>query len=69
MTCCNGNCTQGRDCPTRQQRLKEVNNLYIQNGLHDDPIDDFADTFKGLLVVMTAALAVWIVLLLLWGKL
>lgn len=66
MTCCNGDCNQGRDCPIRQQRLKEVNNLYIQNGLHDD---DLADTFKGLLVVMTAALAVWIVLLLLWGKL
>ena len=68
MTCCNGDCAQGRDCPIRKQRIKEVNNLYIQNGLHDDPIDDLADTFKGLLTAVTVVLGVWIAFLLFWGK-
>jgi len=71
--CCNdfGNCTQGRDCPIRKQRAKEVNDAYI-NGYNDahlnDPIDDLADTFKGLIAWLAVALCVWIVCLLIWGK-
>ena len=32
--CCNdfGNCTQGRDCPIRKQRMKEADDAYIQGG-------------------------------------
>jgi hypothetical protein len=74
MNCCNeyeGTCTQGRDCPIRKQRIKEVNDAYT-NGLKDaqlnDPIDDLADTFKGLLTAMTVVLAAWIAFLLIWGK-
>jgi hypothetical protein len=74
MNCCNeyeGTCTQGRDCPIRKQRIKEVNDAYT-NGLKDaqlnDPIDDFADTFKGLLTAMTVVLVAWIAFLLIWGK-
>jgi hypothetical protein len=72
MNCCNANgvCDQGKDCPVRKQRIKEVNAAY-SNGFKDaqlnDPIDDLADTFKALLVLMTVVLGVWIVCLLFWG--
>jgi len=71
-TCCNyGKCTNGPDCPVRQQRVKEINDAY-SNGFKDaqlnDPIDDLADTFKALLTIMTVALGVWIVCLVIWGK-
>ena len=68
MNCCDGNCNQGRDCPTRQQRLKEINNLYIQNGLHDDPIDDLADTFKALIVFIAVIGAMTLFTFWYWGK-
>ena len=73
MNCCNANgqCDQGKDCPVRKQRIKEVNDAYA-NGFKDaqlnDPIDDIAYTFKGLLTVMTVVLCVWVVYLLIWGK-
>jgi hypothetical protein len=73
MNCCNANgqCDQGKDCPIRKQRIKEVNDAYI-NGLKDaqlnDPIDDLADTFQGLLTAMAVVLIAWIAFLLLWGK-
>ena len=72
MNCCNanGDCTQGRDCPVRKQRIKEVNDAYIKGYMmgQEDPLDDLADTFKGLLIVITAVLCVWVVCLLIWGK-
>jgi len=73
MNCCNanGDCTQGRDCPVRKQRIKEVNDAYA-NGFKDaqlnDPIDDIAYTFRDFLTVMTVVLCVWVVCLLIWGK-
>lgn len=73
MNCCNANgqCDQGKDCPVRKQRLKEINDAYA-NGYNDaqlgDPIDDLADTFKALLTMLTAVLGVWIVCLVIWGK-
>ena len=73
MNCCNANgvCDQGKDCPIRKQRIKEINDAYI-NGYNDaqlgDPIDDLADTFKALLTMMTVVLGVWIVCLVIWGK-
>lgn len=71
--CCNdfGNCTQGRDCPIRKQRVKEINDSYA-NGYKDaqlsDPIDDIADVFKSVVVVAVAMLIAWICFLLFWGK-
>jgi hypothetical protein len=73
MNCCNANgvCERGEDCPARKQRIKEVNDAYT-NGLKDaqlnDPIDDLADTFQGLLTAMAVVLIAWIAFLLLWGK-
>ena len=72
MNCCNanGDCTQGRDCPVRKQLIKEINDAYT-NGFKDaqidDPIDDLAHTFKGLLTVMMVVLGLWVVCLLIWG--
>jgi len=73
MNCCNANgvCDQGKDCPVRKQRLKEINDAYAnghKDAQLDDPIDDLADTFKALLTMMTAVLGVWIVCLIIWGK-
>jgi hypothetical protein len=71
-TCCDyGKCTNSPDCPVRKQRIKEINDAYI-NGYNDahlgDPLDDLADTFKGLIAWLGLALGVWIVCLLIWGK-
>jgi len=67
MNCCNeyeGTCTQGRDCPIRKQRMKEVNEAFIN--LHrgiDDPYEDITSTIKGLVawiaVVGIAGLIFW----------
>ena len=70
MNCCDdyGNCNQGRDCPVRKQRIKEINDAYVNGYKVDDPLDDLADTFKGLLTAVTVVLGVWIAFLLFWGK-
>ena len=72
MTCCDyGKCDQGKDCPIRKQRIKEINDAYI-NGYNDahlgDPLDDLADTFRALLAMVTLVLSVWIFYLVIWGK-
>jgi len=72
MNCCNanGNCDQGRDCPVRKQRTKEINEAYINqnNGLEPDILDDVADTFKALIALMAVVLGVWMIFLAIWGK-
>jgi hypothetical protein len=73
MNCCNanGDCDQGRDCPIRKQRIKEINDAYA-NGFKDaqlnDPLDDMAETFKALLTMVTVVLCGWVLYLLIWGK-
>jgi len=73
MNCCNANgqCDRGKDCPVRQQRLKEINDAYA-NGYNNaqlgDPLDDLADTFKALLTMVTVVLGVWVICLVIWGK-
>ena len=71
--CCNdfGNCTQGRDCPVRKQRAKEANDAYINRGSWgrvNDPIDDLADTFKALILVIAVTGALTLLAFLIWGK-
>jgi len=60
MNCCDGKCNQGRDCPVRQQRIKEVNDAYV-NGFNDarldDPYEDVIGTFKSLLIVLAMCIA------------
>jgi len=66
MNCCdaNGNCNQGRNCPVRQQRIKEVNDAYM-NGYNnlslDDPYTDTIGTFKALVIVLAVCIAVTLV--------
>ena len=66
MNCCdaNGNCTQGKDCAIRKQRIKEVNDAYT-NGFNDarldDPYEDVFGTFRALIVVVAVCIAVTLV--------
>ena len=68
--CCNdfGNCTQGRDCPIRKQRMKETNEAYARNGLEQDPIEDIAATFKGLIAFIFVVVGLTMVAFAIWGK-
>ena len=74
MNCCdaNGDCNQGRDCPVRKQRIKEVNDAYV-NGFNDarldDPYEDVIGTFKSLLIVLAVCIAATLLAYVIWGKL
>ena len=72
MNCCNdfNNCTQGRDCPIRKQRIKETNDAYMSGGWGKvaDPSDDVAETFKALLAVIAVTATVTLLAFLFWGK-
>ena len=63
MNCCNANgqCDQGKDCPIRKQRIKEVNDAY-SNGFNDarldDPYEDVFGTFRALIIVLAVCIAV-----------
>ena len=73
MNCCNANgqCDQGKDCPVRKQRIKEVNDAY-SNGYNDakldDPYTDTLGTFKALVIVLGVCIAVTLLSYVLWGK-
>jgi hypothetical protein len=68
---CNGDCDQGRNCPVRQQRIKEINDAYA-NGFKDaqlnDPYTDTIGTFKELIAVIILAASVWLLFYVIWGK-
>ena len=70
--CCNdfGNCTQGRDCPIRKQRAQETNEAYVKGFLmgQEDPLDDLADTVKGLIALMFVVAGVTMIAYAIWGK-
>lgn len=69
---CNGDCDQGRNCPVRQQRIKEINDAYT-NGYNDaqldDPYTDTIGTFKSLIAVIILAASVWLLFYVIWWKL
>ncbi len=66
MNCCNANgvCDQGKDCPVRKQRIKEVNDAYT-NG-YNDPYTDTIGTFKALVIVLAFCIAMTL-LFFVWG--
>ena len=72
MNCCNahGVCEQGRDCPIRKQRAKEVNDAYVKGYImgQEDPLDDIAQTFKALIVFIAVIGAFTLLAFLIWGK-
>jgi hypothetical protein len=73
MNCCNANgkCDQGKDCPIRKQRIKEVNDDYV-NGYNDahlgDLVDGLADTFKALIAFIAVTAALTLLAFFIWGK-
>jgi hypothetical protein len=71
MNCCDGKCDQGRDCPVRQQRIKEINDAYT-NGYNDasldDPYTDTIGTFRALVIVLAVCIAATLLSYVLWGK-
>jgi hypothetical protein len=69
--CCNdfGNCTQGRDCPIRKQRMKETNDAYMKMLRElDDPYEDVTASFKGLIVLMGVIAVLTLFTFWYWGK-
>jgi len=70
-SCCTYKCEQGRDCPVRKQRIKEVNDAYT-NGYNDasldDPYVDTIGTFRALIIVLAVCIAVTLLSYVLWGK-
>ncbi len=70
--CCdaNGNCTQGRNCPIRKQRIEATNRAYAEQGriVDPNPYDDVYGTFKALIVVLAVCIAVTLLSYVLWGK-
>lgn len=71
MTCCEyGKCTNAPNCPVRKAHREAANRAYAERGrvVDTDPYNETLSTFKGLLVAIASALAVWIVCLIIWGK-
>ena len=71
MNCCdaNGDCNQGRNCPVRQQRIKEVNDAYINHKPDPDPYHETLGSFKELITVIVVATAIGLLAYVVWGKL
>jgi len=72
MNCCdaNGNCNQGRNCPVRQQRIKETNDAYINGKPDTNPYDDTLGSFKELItVIMVVACITLLFFVICWGML
>lgn len=67
--CCTYKCEQGRDCPVRQQRIKEVNDAYINGKRDPDPYRETLGSFKELITVIVMATAVGLLAYVMWGKL
>jgi len=72
MNCCdaNGNCNQGRNCPVRQQRIKEVNDAYMNGKPDTNPYDETLGSFKDLItVIMVVACITLLFFVICWGML
>jgi len=68
--CCTYKCEQGRDCPIRKQRIKEVNKMYTDYGnVYPDlnPYEETLDTFKDLVAVVIAVACITLLAYVLWG--
>ena len=71
MNCCNanGDCTQGRDCPVRKQRIKEVNDAYIRgNETMDETIIETFSELKSLMTLLVFIVGIAMLAFAIWGK-
>jgi len=68
-SCCTYKCEQGRDCPVRKQRIKEVNDAYINGKPDTNPYDDTLGSFSGLVAVIILAASVWLLFYVIWWNL
>ena len=67
--CCTYKCEQGRDCLVRKQRIKEVNDAYVNGKPDPDPYHETLGSFKELITVIVVATAVGLLAYVVWGKL
>ena len=67
--CCTYKCEQGRDCPVRQQRIKETNDAYINGKPDPDPYHETLGSFKELITVIVVAASIGLLAFVMWGKL
>ena len=69
-SCCEyGKCTNGLDCPVRQQRIKETNDAYINGKPDPDPYHETLGSFKELITVIVVAVSIGLLAYVVWGKL
>ena len=71
MNCCNanGDCTQGRDCPIRKQRIKDVNDAYIRgNETMDETIIETFSELKSLMALLVFIVGIAMLAFAIWGK-
>jgi hypothetical protein len=51
-----------------EEDIKRVNETYARNGLEQDPIEDIAATFKGLIAFMFVVAGLTMIAIAIWGK-
>ena len=70
MNCCNadGTCDQGKDCPVRKQRIKEVNDMYIKATQDIDPYVDTIGEFRTLMALLLVIVGLAMLAFAIWGK-
>jgi len=70
MNCCNadGTCDQGKDCPVRKQRIKEVNDMYTKATQDIDPYVDTIGEFRTLLAALLVIVGLAMLAFAIWGK-
>jgi hypothetical protein len=51
-----------------EEDIKRVNETYARNGLEQDPIEDIAATFKGLIAFMFVVAGLTMLFVAIWGK-
>jgi hypothetical protein len=50
-----------------EEDIKRVNEAYARNGLEQDPIEDIAATFKGLIAFIFVVVGLTMVAIAIWG--
>jgi len=51
-----------------EEDIKRINEAYTKETLYQDPIDDFADTFKALIAFIAVTAALTLFTFWYWGK-